>query len=118
MTNAKLYFEPGLPEYHGNITAHGITLEPKLISMNIQEGSIGGSLITANVQGVGSSTTGFDLVDAAGSSICQSVNIPSYGVVECTTIASSIAEGTQISAKLSGKTYACAGSDTTLCQYK
>jgi hypothetical protein len=118
MTNAKLYFEPGLPEYHGNITAHGITLEPKLISMNIQEGSIGGSLITANVQGVGSSTTGFDLVDSAGSSICKSVNIPSYGVVECTTIASAIAEGTTISAKLSGKTYACAGSDATLCQYK
>jgi len=68
---------------------------------------------------VGSSTTGFDLVDkSTGNSICQSVKIPSYGVVECTTIASAIAEGTEIGALLSGTTYDCAGSDTTLCQYK
>jgi len=68
---------------------------------------------------VGSATTGFDLVDAStGSSICQSIKIPSYGVVECTTIASEIAEGTNIEAKLSATTYGCAGADATLCQYK
>ena len=119
MASAKLYFDVGLPENHAAISGHGLTLEPKLISLNIQEGSVGGSLITANVQGVGTATSGFDLVDkATGSSICQSVNIPSYGVVECTTIASEIADGTEISASLSGSTYDCAGSDANLCKYK
>lgn len=119
MASAKLYFDLGLPDSHSSITGHGLTLEPKLISMNIQDGSLGGSLITANVQGVGPSTSGFELVDSSsGSSICKSVNIPSYGVVECTTIASEIAEGTTIQAKLSGTAYDCAGSDATLCQYK
>jgi len=35
MKSAKLYFDLGLPEYHSNITGHGLTLEPKLISLNI-----------------------------------------------------------------------------------
>jgi hypothetical protein len=119
MASSKLYFDVGIPKYHGNITAHNLTLEPKLISLNIQEGSIGGSLIKANVQGVGSSTKGLDLVDtSSGSSICKSVVISAYGVVECTSVAAAIAEGTNIGVKLNGTTYNCSGSDTTLCQYK
>ena len=119
MASTVLYFDLGIPANHAAISSHGLTLEPKLVSLNIQEGSVGGSLITANVQGVGSSTTGLDLVDkATGSSICQSVVIPSYGVVECTTIASEIADGTEISVSLSGSTYDCAGSDANLCKYK
>lgn len=119
MKSSKLYFDIGIPENYAAITTHSLTLEPKLISLNIQEGSIGGSLITANVQGVGTSTTGLDLVDAStGSSICASVVISAYGVVECTTITSEIAEGTSIGVSLSGTTYNCSGSDAALCTYK
>jgi len=35
MAAAKLYFDVGLPENHAAIAAHGLTLEPKLISLNI-----------------------------------------------------------------------------------
>jgi len=35
MASAKLYFDVGLPENHAAITGHGLTLEPKLISLNI-----------------------------------------------------------------------------------
>lgn len=118
MSASKLYFDVGVPANSAAITAHGLKLEPKLVSLSVNEGSIGGSIITANVQGVGPSTTGFDLVDSSGKSICQKVSITSYGVVECHTIASEIAADTQVSAKLSSTTYTCSNTDTTQCQYK
>jgi hypothetical protein len=49
MLTSKLYFDVGIPENNAAITAHGLTLEPKLISLSANEGSIGGSIITANV---------------------------------------------------------------------
>ena len=115
MSTAKLYFDVGVPENSAAITTHGLSLDPKLVSLSLNEGSVGGSIITANVQGVGPSTTGFDLVDSSGASICQKVTITSYGVVECQTIASEIAADTQIKAAISSTTYDCANADTTKC---
>jgi hypothetical protein len=46
-------------------------------------------LITASVPGVTVSSS-VSIVDTAGSSICQSVTVKSYGVVECKTLANEI----------------------------
>jgi len=61
-----------------------MTLTPKLVSVSPNSGSVGGTLITAVVPGAGSS---IDIVDSTGSSVCESVKLVSYGVVECKTLA-------------------------------
>jgi len=48
-------------------------------------------MITATVAGVGTQTTGLDLVDSTGASICQTVNITAYGRVLCLTTSAAIA---------------------------
>jgi hypothetical protein len=51
-----IYWKVGLGKGYDKLT--GITLIPKLVSVNPKKGSAGGTLITLNVQGVGKSTTG------------------------------------------------------------
>jgi len=58
----KLYFAVGLPANHAVIAA-GITLTPKLMSITPNEGGEGSALIEAFIPGVGTATTGLDLVD-------------------------------------------------------
>jgi hypothetical protein len=61
-----------------------MTLTPKFVSISPNSGSIGGSLITAVVPGAGSSAT---IVDSTGASICSTVKLTAYGVIECKTLA-------------------------------
>jgi hypothetical protein len=42
-------------------------------------------LIRANIQGVGVNSTNVDITDSSGASLCESVEILSYGVVNCQT---------------------------------
>lgn len=50
----KLYFDVGTPKNHSDVfDGKSFELEPKLISLSIQRGSIGGSLIHARVEGQG-----------------------------------------------------------------
>ena len=119
LSSAKLYFDIGIPENHAVVANATLVTEPKLVSLSISEGSIGGSNITANIQGVGTATTGLELVDSAsGTSYCSKLTVLSYGVVQCQTIAGEVAAGTQFSVKLDGTTYGCANSDATQCQYQ
>jgi hypothetical protein len=118
LTSAKLYFDIGIPENHAIVANATLVTEPKLVSLSISEGSIGGSNITANIQGVGTATTGLELVDPSGKSLCTKLTVLSYGSVQCQTIAGEIADGTQLSVKYSGSTYACANTDAAQCQYK
>jgi hypothetical protein len=82
----KVFFDVGIPEGH-HYTQAAFTLTPKLVSVSPNSGSIGGSLITAVVQGAGEST---DIVDSSGASICESVQLKSYGVIECKTLPQAI----------------------------
>jgi len=66
----------GLPAGHAIVTA-GFTLEPKLASITPNSGSIGGTLITAAIHGVGTATD-VSLVNPAGESICETVTVVSY----------------------------------------
>ena len=86
----KAYFNIGVPNGGEIIGQQSLALTPKLVSISPNTGSAGGTVITANVQGVGTLTTGLDIVDQTGASICASVEITAYGVVKCTTLAQDI----------------------------
>jgi len=118
LSGMAVFFDVGLPEGHHSVVANStLTLTPKLVSISPSSGSSGGSVITAMVAGVGTATTGLDLVDSTGSSICQSVSIVSYGKVLCHTKAAEIAES-NISVSLGSTTYACASTTSSACVYR
>lgn len=101
------------------------------MSISPNSGSVGGSVITANLQGVGplSNTTdayfavnGGTLVDnSTQANICEKVWIESYGVVKCKTlpgvyIASTLVAGKSYS---SGEVLECLGGTTSAtCLYE
>jgi hypothetical protein len=85
LNSQKLFFDVGLPDGHALVEA-SFALTPKLVSVSPNSGSVGGSLITASVPGATVSDT-VSIVDSAGASICESVTVTSYGVVECKTLA-------------------------------
>jgi hypothetical protein len=91
--NISFYTQDGLPKDHSTIQTAGVTLTPKLVSISPNSGSISGTIIIANVEGVGKKTTGLELVDSNGDSICLRLKITAYASLECLTVAKEIAAG-------------------------
>lgn len=112
-----MYFTVGSPDGK-EVLAANVSLTPKLMAITPSSGSTAGSLITANVQGVGIKTKGIDLVDKDGKSICQNVTIVAYGKVQCKTKAQEIVAGSAISVKHGTTAHACANTDATKCVYE
>ena len=78
------------PEGYSNTssiaTIGGVTLDPKLISIEPSVGSIGGSVITVTGSGFGTSSIGLLLFDVTTeTSLCVTHEIISYGVFTCVT---------------------------------
>jgi len=115
---SQLYFPAGRPEGADTVVATTrITLEPRMLPLSPNAGSIAGTRIVALVPGVGSANAkDFNLIDANSQPICQSVQIPEYGKVICNTFARAM-NTTTISAKLGTTTYTCAASSETSCQF-
>lgn len=65
LASMKLYFDVGVPEGHKKVE-DGLVLTPKLVSISPSSGSVGGTVVTATVPGVGKSTKDLDIVDSAG----------------------------------------------------
>jgi hypothetical protein len=63
----------------------GIALTPRLHGISPNIGSIGGSMIYADVRGIGIKTTDATLVNSANVSVCASVTIKKYGQLQCFT---------------------------------
>jgi hypothetical protein len=57
----------------------GITLTPRLHSIFPNFGSLGGTLIVAEVRGIGNMTMNATLITSSGLNICASVMIMKYG---------------------------------------
>lgn len=68
------------------------------------------------MKGLGTNTTGVTLVTASGTDICESVTIPSYGVLRCKTKAASVAS-TSLKVKLGTTSSACVGTSGE-CDYE
>lgn len=75
-------------------------------------------MITAVVPGATVTSTDIDIVDADGDSVCQTVTVVDYGVVECLTITGAIAASTQLSVTQDDVTYECMSTDTAVCAYE
>lgn len=99
LTGMKLYFDIGMPHNHTAVFDKMITLTPKLKSISPATGSVGGTLITAEVKGIGQFTEGISLQTKAGTDICQEIKVVAYGKVECLTKTDEIAADTEIKIK-------------------
>lgn len=80
-----LYFSVGLPNGYTELL-DGITFDPKLVSLSSNTGSSAGSIITAQVKGVGvdDQVTLYDSVNSVN--MCQTSKVIAYGILECLTI--------------------------------
>lgn len=114
-SSSVLYFEVGLPGNH-SVIEQSFTISPKLASVSPVSGSIGGTLLTANVPGATVSDI-VDILDSAGSSICESTTVTAYGVVTCKTLPQEIAS-TVLSVSHQGEVSPCVNTDLSLCTYE
>ena len=115
--NIDFYLPIGIPEGTDDLMYNvGITLTPQFLSITPNTGSPAGTLITASVKGVGNMTQNVTLITADGTNLCQSVVIPSYGIVECITLAATIADNT-LQVAVNGTNYTCLGSNGE-CDYQ
>jgi len=109
----KLYFAQGKAIGHEIIDA-GLVLQPKLVKITPNTGSVGGTAIVASVPGVGSSQTTVDVLDSTGSSICDKVSVISYGQIECISKRVSITSQL-LKVKVGTETFECTDS---ACNYE
>jgi len=106
----QLYFDVGVPKGN-NLLAPEIALTAKLVSFSVQTGSPGGSLITANVQGIGKKTKITNIVYGE-KDMCKTVTVKAYGKVECMTNVVEIPNGSEMKLKLAdGTIVECGNSD-------
>lgn len=112
LSSGELVFTVGAPHNHAAVSA-GLTLEPKFVSVTPQDGSVGGTTIFLNVQGVGVWDT-VDVKNSDGFSICSSASVVSYGRVKCLTNAGKITN-TQLKISVGAATHECVSSN---CYYQ
>ena len=91
LQNMALYFDVGTPKgFSTIIKGQNLTLTPKLVDISATNGSTEGTIIKANVQGVGplDNQTGVaTLVDnSTGASLCEKAWMEEYGVLYCKTV--------------------------------
>jgi hypothetical protein len=118
-TDVNLFFPVGIPEGHDLVRA-GINVEPRLMMVTPNSGTIASTLVTATVPGVGKSTTGLDLVDETGRTICRSdtLKVIEYGVIQCwTRIDDMGADPFQVKLKHGDSVHECSSADSTKCEY-
>jgi len=111
---AYMFWDIGLGDGNDKVGA-AVAMTAKFVSVSPNVGSQAGQLLTVNVQGVGRQTTGLDILDSAGNSICASMTIEKYGEVLCRT--KSVAHNGQLSVSHAGATVACTNTDTSKCAY-
>jgi hypothetical protein len=95
LQNMKLYFDVGTPIGHKEIIdSASFTLEPRITAVSTNKGSVGGSIIVANIEGVGPFENDANadyknkitlLSNASNQNICSKVFIREYGKLECLT---------------------------------
>lgn len=81
-------------------------------------GTPGSTLVTATVPGVGPQTTGVDLIDNTGRSICrEDAYVPRYGEIQCWSRVEYYIDAFQVRAQVGETIAECAVEDTSVCQF-
>jgi hypothetical protein len=79
----KLFYEVGLVGGNGLLNDGSFIMTPQLINISPPVGTVGQTLVTATIHGVGTETTGLQL--SGGSDLCEEIEVVSYATVECLT---------------------------------
>jgi len=96
-------------------------LAPKFVGISSNKGSIGGSVIVLNVQGIGSADTVSDITftdsEGADKSLCANHSTIAYGKIECRTNLVSIPAASEIKILVDSSAPAevCANTNTASC---
>jgi len=115
--NTDIHLPSGHPAGTDNLNyATGISLTPRIHSVSPNVGSIGGSLIIADVRGIGNMTTGVTLVSGTVD-ICASVSIKKYGELQCLTKEKNMVVDSALSLKVGTTIFACSGVNSE-CNYQ
>jgi hypothetical protein len=113
LDNMKIYFDDGFPANHTVLTDGSsfdfsdLVLEPEVVSISPNKGSIGGTLVEVTVPGVGTLQDSFstvEIVDESGESVCDEVYIATYGKIHCITKPVEITS--ELFVKIDGETFA------------
>lgn len=106
LTGMSIYFDDGFPNAHEVLTndtnSGDLVMSPELVSISPNEGSIAGTRLEVTAPGV-TITSAVDIVDASGTSICDSISVEEYGKIACITKAMEI--NSEISILKDGETY-------------
>ena len=115
----EIYFSSGAPNGFGELYNAGVTFVPELLGLETAQGSEGGATFNAIISGVGTEDSVI-LIDASnGNALCESQEMTSYGVLQCTTAAGAISPAVTVALKPSGSsdTFTCSGTGGLTCSY-
>jgi hypothetical protein len=94
LTNIRLHLDIGIPDGDRKMLDDGVVMTPKFVGISSNKGSLGGSIIVLNVQGIGSADVVADITftDAEGAdkSLCANHSTIAYGKIECRTLPVSV----------------------------
>lgn len=115
--NVQIYLADGYPTGYGAVKS--LSVVPTLVSISPATGSSGGTLLTVTATGVGTNSTGINLVIASsGVEVCAEVNMTAYGTFTCLTNAMEITSADELQLKTSSGNHACGNLNTPAdCTY-
>jgi len=93
-----------------------LKLSPFLVSLNPPSGSIGGTLIIAQVKGIGPQSKNITLVDKNNQDICEKVSISQPGELRCLTKKLTMIDS-ELSVQTSSNVVGCGNPDASLCHF-
>lgn len=110
----EFYLPSGTPSGIYDFWQYGISLTPTILSVSPSLGSSAGSIITAEVRGLGSDTKDVTLVRTDGTNMCSSVEVLASQVRCKTTTGTKVQDSLRL--RVGTQLYVC--SDLLLCNYE
>ena len=110
-SNIDIYLPSGTPDDSATtLLTTGITLAPRLQGISTSQGSLGGTLLVADVRGLGvnSNALSLALTTSGGIYVCQTRNVTKYGKLECLT-KEGLAISSSLRLRVGTTSYSCSG---------
>jgi hypothetical protein len=102
-----------------NALLAGVTFEPALVDLSVNEASSAGGVIRASVKGAGVNDKLTLVLDDSLTSICETATMVEYGVLECVTMSQDyVATVLKVRDTEAGITYDCMAADPAQCTFQ